>query len=278
VLKGDYMMMAPDGSSRVLTFNGGVLRNPDGSISSAITIAHDRTESAQAEKASRDYLRFVSHDLRSPLTLISARAQMLERSAEHPDSVRRNAQAILRSVRQMNTMISDLADSVRLEFGGALAVRPRTLDLIALLSEVIERWKETPEGDRIEVRLPDSMPPVCADPDAFERVLANLMSNALKYSPDEEKITVSAAADEVEATVSVADRGPGIPPEDAGRLFERFFRSESARKHHDGLGLGLTISRALVEAQDGRIWVETELGHGSVFSFTLPLSPSNTRS
>jgi signal transduction histidine kinase len=262
----------------VLTFNGGVLRNPDGSISSAITVAHDRTESAQGERASRDYLRFVSHDLRSPLTLISARAQMLERSAEHPDSVRRNAQAILRSVRQMNTMISDLSDSVRLEFGGALAIRRRTLDLVALLSELIERWKETSEGDRIEARLPDSMPPLCADPDALERILANLMSNALKYSPDEQKITVSATADDVSATVSIADRGPGIPPEDAERLFERFFRSESVRKHHDGLGLGLTISRALVEAQGGRIWVDTELGRGSVFSFTIPLSPSDSRS
>jgi len=278
VLKGDYVQTASDGSSRVLTFNGGVLRNPDGSISSAITVAHDRTESAQGERASRDYLRFVSHDLRSPLTLISARAQMLERSAEHPDSVRRNAQAILRSVRQMNTMISDLSDSVRLEFGGALAIRRRTLDLVALLSELIERWKETSEGDRIEARLPDSMPPLCADPDALERILANLMSNALKYSPDEQKITVSATADDVSATVSIADRGPGIPPEDAERLFERFFRSESVRKHHDGLGLGLTISRALVEAQGGRIWVDTELGRGSVFSFTIPLSPSDSRS
>ena len=278
VLKGDYLLTAPDGSSRVLSFDGGVLRDPGGAIAFAIAVAHDRTELAQAEKTSRDYLRFVSHDLRSPLTLISARAQMLERSAEHPDGVRRNAQAILRSVHQMNTMISDLSDSARLEYGGALAVRPRTLDLVALLNEVVERWKETPEGDRIEARLPDSMPPLYADPDALERILANLMSNALKYSPDEEKITVSATAGDMEATVSVADRGPGIPPEEAGCLFERFFRSESVRKHHDGLGLGLTISKALVEAQGGRIWVETELGRGSVFSFTLPLSPSSTRS
>ena len=276
VLKGDYMMTAGDGSSRVLAFNGGVLRNPDGSIAFSITVAHDRTELVQAEKASRDYLRFVSHDLRSPLTLISARAQMLERSAEHPDGVRRNAQAILRSVRQMNSMISDLTDSVRLEFGGALSVRPRTVDLVALLNELIERWKDTPEGDRIESCLPVSMPPVRADADGVERILTNLMSNALKYSPDEEKITVSAAANDMEATISVADCGPGIHPEDAGHLFERFFRSESARKHHDGLGLGLPISKALAEAQGGRIWVETELGRGSVFSFTLPVSPPDS--
>ncbi|HON41564.1 MAG TPA: ATP-binding protein [Bacillota bacterium] len=273
VLRGDYVLTALGGSSRVLTFNGGVLRNPDGSISFAITVAHDRTELAQAEKASRDYLRFVSHDLRSPLALISARAQMLERSPGDPDSVRKNAQAILRSVRQMNTMISDLTDSVRLEFGSGLAVRPQALDLVALLNELIERWRETPEGDRIEACLPaGSMPPVCADPDAIERILANLISNSLKYSPDEETIAVSATANDLEATISVADRGPGIRPEDAGRLFERFFRSENARKHHDGLGLGLPISKALVEAQGGRIWIETELGRGSVFSFTLPLS------
>ena len=117
------------------------------------------------------------------------------------------------------------------------------------------------------------MPPSYADPDALERILANLMSNALKYSPDEENITVSATAGDMEATVSVADLGPGIRAEEAGRLFERFFRSESVRRHHDGLGLGLTISKALVEAQGGRIWVESELGRGSVFSFTLPLSP-----
>jgi len=178
----------------------------------------------------------------------------------------------------MNSMISDLTDSVRLEFGGALSVRPRTVDLVALLNELIERWKDTPEGDRIEACLPVSMPPVRADADGVERILTNLMSNALKYSPDEEKITVSAAANDMEATISVADCGPGIHPEDAGHLFERFFRSESARKHHDGLGLGLPISKALAEAQGGRIWVETELGRGSVFSFTLPVSPPDSTS
>ncbi|HAI87965.1 MAG TPA: hypothetical protein DCL63_13350 [Firmicutes bacterium] len=277
-VKGDYIMVARDGSSRVLNFGGGVVRDAFGSIASVIVIARDRTELVQAERISQDYLRFVSHDLRSPLTLISARAQMLEKSAEHADAVRRNAQSILRAARQMNTMISDLTDSVRLESGHALPVRLRIFDLPALLSELIQRWKETPDGNRIQARLPHSMPRVYSDPDGVERILSNLMSNALKYSPDDQQVTVSATVADGEAVISIADRGPGISAEDAGHLFERYFRSEDARKHHDGLGLGLHISRALAEAQGGRIWAESEPGQGSIFSFTIPLSSSSSRS
>lgn len=277
-IKGDYIMVSQDGKSRVLNFGGGVVRDRNGDIASAIVIARDRTELVQAERISRDYVRFVSHDLRSPLTLISARAQMLEKSAENADSIRRNAQSILRAARQMNTMISDLTDSVRLESGRALPVRLRSFDLLALLSELIQRWRGTPDGSRIDARLPDSMPHAYSDPDGVERIVSNLISNALKYSPDNQRVTISAALEEGEVTMSVADHGPGISPADLGHIFERYFRSEDARKHYDGLGLGLHISKALAEAQGGRIWVESQPGQGSVFYFTIPLSPPSPHS
>ncbi len=277
VNRGDFQLVAADGSCRIVNFSGGAVKNAEGVVTSVIVVVHDRTDMAQMEQTGNDYLRFVSHDLRSPLTLISARAQILERSAEHADTVRRNAQAILRASRQMSSMIADLTDSIRLESRGAIPIRSRAFNLLTLLDELVQRWNEASERDRMEACFPSSMPLVYADPDSVERILANLISNALKYSPDEEEVTVSVTVKGDEATISVADNGPGISAEDASHLFERFFRSADARKHHDGLGLGLHISRALAEAQGGRIWAESKPGRGSVFSFTVPLLSSNSR-
>lgn len=119
-------------------------------------------------------------------------------------------------------------------------------------------------------RLPKAYPRVLADPDRLERILTNLLSNALKYSEAESQVVVRLAPSGGEVITSVSDRGYGIAPEELPQLFEKYYRTKTGRESHESLGLGLYITKRLVEAMGGRIWVESQQGAGSTFSFSLP--------
>ncbi len=128
------------------------------------------------------------------------------------------------------------------------------------------------QGERVRIEIDEVLPPVSANPEALERILANLVSNALKYSPADAEVSLGIERQGDEAVVSVRDRGIGIAADDLARLFERYYRAKGTRERSDSLGLGLYITKGLVEAQRGRIWVESEVGKGSTFCFTLPLA------
>ena len=143
------------------------------------------------------------------------------------------------------------------------------MDLRGLVSDLKQRLAEAMETGRIRLEAPVDLPPVCADPDRLERILANLLSNAIRYSTPGTEVTVSLARRDDQVITAVSDRGPGIAPEELSRLFQRYYRMEPGR---EGLGLGLYISRMLVEAHGGRIWAESQVGKGSTFSFSLPVA------
>jgi signal transduction histidine kinase len=125
--------------------------------------------------------------------------------------------------------------------------------------------------ERLTIEIPADLPPVLVDPDLLERILLNLLTNAMKYSPPESPVTLAASRTGGEVLISVTDRGAGIAAADQPRLFERFYRPQGFRRA-DSVGLGLYITRMLVEAQGGRIRVESEPGKGSTFSFSLPVA------
>jgi signal transduction histidine kinase len=163
----------------------------------------------------------------------------------------------------------------RLE-GGQLVPKPSALPLDAFVQQLLGRLqgvrlKGCLETDRLTVEIPANLPPVLVDPDLLERILLNLLSNAMKYSPAESPIRLEAWRKEGEIEISVIDRGEGIAPEDQSCIFDRFCRPKGARRP-DSVGLGLYITRKLVEAHGGRIRVNSTLGKGSTFSFTLPLA------
>jgi len=232
-------------------------------------------EIGRREEQREDILRMVSHDLRGPLTIIQGQAQLLLRALEKAGAdghQRLKAQAILASSQRMNAMIEDLVDSARLE-AGTLRLAPRPVALRPLLLELKERLAGVLESERIRIQAPQDLPPIWADPNYLERILVNLLSNALKCSPSPSEVTLAVAHDGDQAVISVADRGPGIPPDELPHLFQRYFRTRLARERHwEGLGLGLYIVKMLVEVQGGRIWVQSEQGQGCTFSFTLPLT------
>ena len=230
---------------------------------------NEELRALQAER--EEYVRAISHDLRNPLAAIHGHAQLLHRllTRQGRQQEARSAEAIMRLDTHMNNMIRDLVDALRLG-AGAVQLRPRPVDLPPFIADACERIGGPTLERRIHLVMPDEAVAVQADPTALERILANLVSNALKYSPDGSPVTITLSAQAETATVAVADEGQGMTVEEQSHLFTRYYRAPSARAGTTGLGLGLYITQALVQAQGGSIWVESRPGKGSTFRFTLP--------
>jgi PAS domain S-box-containing protein len=275
------VLVARDGKERVIADSAAPILAQDGLVIGAVLVFRDVSENHRAARErerllaevqrraaqQEEFISVVSHDLRAPLTSVQGNAQLLQRVADNPEMVSRSAGAIYTSAQRMNRIIQDLVDSTRLE-SGQLVLHLTPVDVASFTVDLKERMAGVMDTERLSIEMMEVPPPALADPDRLERILTNLISNALKYSTDEVVVKVEGFEEGVK--VSVADHGPGIPPRDLPHLFERFFRVEGTRKK-EGLGLGLYITRMLVEAHGGRIWVESEVGGGSVFSFILPM-------
>jgi PAS domain S-box-containing protein len=271
------VLRCPDCDGRPAWFScsAAPIRAPDGTLLGAIALFDDITALHDLEEQREDFLRIVSHDLRSPLVSIGGFAQRLRRQFEEAgvgESEQKCLKFIVEGANQMGSIIQDLVDSTRLE-SGQVTLERVPVALGGFVADLFERSGEALGVGRIRLEVPPGLPPVAADPHHLERVLTNLVTNALKYSPPKTSVVLAAERLGDEVTVSVIDCGPGIGSEDLPRLFEKFYRAEGARKA-EGLGLGLYITKMLVEAQGGRIWAESRPGEGSTFRFTLPVAPA----
>jgi len=265
----------PDGRTVWTVSSAAPIRARDGSITGAVVTFTDITAQRELQEQREDILRAVSHDLRNPLAGVMGHAQLLLRMLERAGLTGREAEsarAIIAGCQRMNTMIQDLVDSARSEAGQLRLERTR-VDLPRFVAEVIERQSTVLDTSRIRVE-PAAVPPVLADPTRLERILVNLLSNALKYSTPGTEVTVHFQQRDREVITSVSDRGRGIAPEELPKLFQRYYRPVAGRGRPEGMGLGLYITKMLVEAHGGRIWAESKLGEGSTFSFSLPVAES----
>ena len=260
-----------DGADRRAAFSGSSVRDEAGNVILGVTVYHDVTELRELERSRQELLGVVSHDLRAPLAVIQGRAELLARSEPDGATVR-HAQAILTTARRMGSIIEDLVDLARLGFT-RIPIERQPVRLQTFLPELVDRLVPVGETDRVMMDVLADVPEVPADPNRLERILTNLLTNALKYSEPGTPIVVKARVRDGDVVISVGDEGPGIPPEELPHLFDRFYRVPTGI-HVEGVGLGLYITKQLVEAHDGRIWVRSQPGEGSTFSFSLPLTSS----
>src|SRR5215212_3159000 len=251
----DAVRVGKDGQRIDISVSVSPVTDAAGRIVGAATIAQDIGERKRSEAAQRDFLAMVSHDLRSPLTIIRASAQLLQRRGEYRETT---IATILDYADRMARLIDDLADVVRLE-EGHLPLQSEPLDLVALARECAAAAEQQSANHVVRVEAPDSS--ICGmwDRVRLGQVLENLLNNALKHGAEESEVVIRVEEREDEALVSVHDSGPGIDPEHVPHLFDRFYRANSRAS---GLGLGLYISRILVEVHGGRIWVESQPGQG----------------
>jgi signal transduction histidine kinase len=206
-----------------------------------------------------------THELRAPLTGIKGNAQLMKRRKAYSG---RSIDTIIKETERLERHISDLLLASQIQ-NDRLALALEDLDLAAAARSAVDSLGREDAGIRLEADGEPVM--VHADPHRLSQVLMNLLTNALKYSPEGARVTVRVARTEDEACVSVEDQGVGIPADALPHLFDRFFRVSKTSGGVQGLGLGLYISRRIVDAHGGRIEVRSELGRGSTFTVKLPL-------
>ena len=284
-IEGDTPTRRADGSEVWLHYIVAAVRRPNGMIDyflamfEDITAKHEAQETTMANlaalerlsKLKSEFVSMVSHEFRTALVGIQGFSELLQSGDNAPLDVVNLATDINNDAQRLNRMIGEMLDLDRME-AGKIQLHPRPVDLNGLVTDTVERLQAATEQHRLTTQLDRALPIVSGDADRLVQVISNLLTNAIKYSPDGGEILVKTQAEEGSVHVSVIDHGIGIAPEFVGRLFGRYERFESNRTSQVvGTGLGLAITRQIVELHGGKIWVESKPGEGSNFQFTLPV-------
>jgi len=266
-----------DGQEADVGMNYSMLRSPDGGLLTIVVNVRDISRLRQIENLRSALLATVSHELQTPISIIKAYASTLAR----PDvqwseqTIKDKLQAIEEESDRLSELVSKLLYTSRLE-SGEFSLNKLLLDLPQEVQKVARRFAAQAEIHKLEVDFPPDFPPVLADPEKVEEVLTNLIENAIKFSPQGGTITIKGEISQNEILVTVTDEGIGIPLRDQERVFDRFYRVEDgSTKSTQGTGLGLYICKTLIEAHGGRFWVNSELGKGARFTFSLPIEDSD---
>jgi PAS domain S-box-containing protein len=260
---------APDGSRIPVAVTAAPVYDAAGTLLGGVQIIRDVSQERAADELRSTLVSTVSHELRTPLAIIVGYCEILMTRKLDDARAREALERINSSAKRLSRLIEDLILVSRIETGRTV-VRPRAMDVRTAVDEVVA---SVGEERSFVLEMTEGLPPVMADPDMLAHILTNLLSNAVKYS--EEVVTVSAwqAGDLV--TISVADRGVGVSESEMEHMFGRFFRSERPEvRRVEGTGLGLFITKSLVELLGGRIGVESALGEGTTVRFTLPAAPA----
>jgi signal transduction histidine kinase len=255
------------------------VRDSGGEVTGWLMVFRDLTEELELARLREDMIDMLVHDLRSPLSLVMASLSMLQepKTLDDGEQVGRLLSIAQRSSDRVLSLIDQLLDISQLERGQLpLNLEPTPVD--GMLRETVSRHLPVAvsSGISLRSRVEDGLPVVLADRALVLRVLSNLVDNALKFTPDGGEVTVWAEPDGEDPSgrvkIAVQDNGPGIPHEAWSQLFEKFQQVPNIRGRRRGTGLGLPLCRLVVEAHGGEIWVDSRVGEGSTFLFTLPVS------
>jgi two-component system phosphate regulon sensor histidine kinase PhoR len=267
---GEFRVRGPDGPTLVVRAR----RSP---VNGLWIVLEDVSELRRLQQIRAEFIDNLSHELRTPLSTISLLAETLGRDAEAagsavPAKMRERITKIEVETGHLVQMVNELLDLARIESGGPLVLID-DIDMGRVVAESSERLRLFAErqGVRLVVDVADDLPRVRGDEARIGQVVVNLVHNALKFSEEGGDVTVRARHEAGELVVSVEDHGVGIPKADQARIFERFYKVDRARVRGGGTGLGLSIARNVLQQHGGRIWVESEEGVGSTFSFALPI-------
>jgi signal transduction histidine kinase/HAMP domain-containing protein len=246
--------------------------DPGGRVVGGVDVIRDVSREREIDEVKSALISTVSHELRTPLTLIHGFAELLVLRDMPVERQRSAAEEILEASKRLARLIDDLLSVSRME-SGRLVLDPRPLDLAAVVERMLSPFRAMATTHTLRAKLPGALPVVWGDPDKVEQILTNLVGNAIKYSPEGGEVLVTVEHDEDAVQVSVRDQGIGMSPRDMGQLFEKFYRVDRDEvRRAGGTGLGLYITKRLVEMHGGHIWAESWPGVGSVFCFTLPTS------
>ena len=269
----EYRMRQPQGGYGWVLDRGFVVREDDGTARRMISSLMDITARKEAERRKSDFVSFVSHQLRTPLSGMSWMLELAADAEGLPGAAREYIADARDSASRLATLVNDLLDIAKLE-SGRLVVSPERLALPKVTDAVVAELSPlaSDKGLTLDVAMAADIRPVFADAQLMRQVVLNLLSNAMKYTPPGGRIDVALTQQDGSLTWSVRDTGVGVPKAAQSRLFEKFFRADNAvSMETEGTGLGLHLVRLIVEQAGGRVWCESEEGHGATFAFTMPV-------
>ena len=281
VVRGEQLLLPNVTTERQVPVlvNGAPLRDQSGGLHGGVAVFQDISPIKELERQKDAFLAAASHDLKNPLTAIKARAQILQRQAlrmkgAESQRVVDGLRAIDGTATRLTAMINELLDVARLQMGRPLLLDRQPTDLAEISRQVIAELQPSTDRHDIEIKAPSESILGLWDRARLERVVSNLVSNAIKFSPEGGRIALVIRGEEREGepwvALEVHDEGVGIPTEDVPRIFERFYRGSNVAGAIEGTGLGLTGSRHIVEQHGGHLLVESQQGQGSVFTVLLP--------
>jgi len=246
----------------------------NGNLINVIATLTDITRYREAEELKSTFISVISHELKTPVSLIKGYASTLAREDANWDDaiVREIGQVIEEESDRLNDLINNLLDASRIQ-AGALTLDIDDVSLEHIARTSVKRFKTQTDNHRFEFDFTDDLPAVRADSRRIRQVIDNLISNAIKYSPEGGMIRVGGRQEDDRVITYVADEGIGIPKDEQASVFDRFFRVDSGlRRSTQGAGLGLFLVKAIIEAHNGEVWLSSEPGKGTTFFFALPLS------
>jgi two-component system phosphate regulon sensor histidine kinase PhoR len=259
---------------KILKVNGvPIVRNDK--FEGAILVFHDITELRRLEQVRQDFVANVSHELRTPISSIKGYAEtLLEGALDDKDNAKEFISIIYQDSNRLANLINDLLDLSKIE-SGKMKMNFVSLDPISVIKRTVTVIENQAKAKSIPLKLnlPPSLPKIKADEARISQVMINLLDNAIKYSSENGSVSIAANVANNALQIDVIDTGIGISEKDLPRIFERFYRVDKARSRElGGTGLGLSIVKHIVQAHGGQVWVKSELGQGSTFSFTIPLA------
>jgi PAS domain S-box-containing protein len=238
-------------------------------IGAAITM-QDISYLKELDRLKSDFIHTISHDLRSPLTSILGYAELVERTGPLTPNQQEFLRRLQSSIQHITTLVNDLLDLGRLDAG--FDTRREVVHLENILKYSLDLYENQlkKKNIKLDVNIAAGLKPLRANPIRIRQMLDNLIGNAIKYTPAEGRVKINMAMEVDQIVIKVQDTGVGIPPEEQGRIFEKFYRASNAAKGAEGSGLGLAIVKTIVESHQGRVWVESAVGMGSTFIALLP--------
>jgi len=270
----EVALRRPDGSTLELSVSAAPVLGQQGTVELAGASLRDITGLHRLERVRDEFLSTAAHELKTPVAAIKGYVQLLRRWApEGHDAREKNAFAVInRQCDRITRVVQELLEASRLQHG-KLELHCRHADLSAIAAEVVERVRAVAPRHRLELERPKELWAL-VDPERIDTVLVHLIDNAVRYSAEGTRVLVRLAEDGGEATVSVTDEGMGIPADRRSRVFEPFFRArgELSQTVQEGIGIGLHVTREIVNRHGGRVWFESEEGKGSTFHFSVPLA------
>jgi PAS domain S-box-containing protein len=278
--RGEGELIRPGGGRMIVSATYTPLRDEAGQVVNLIVNVHDITRFREEEEMKSTFTSIISHELKTPVALIKGYAQTLARpdASWDPGVARQGLEIIEEEADRLEALINNLLDASRIQASG-LRLDLADVDLEGLARKIVEAYRTQTSAHRLEVDFPQRLPLIWGDEERLRQVLTNLLSNAIKYAPDGGVIRIGGwtqqTADQdgpARVVLFVADQGIGIPADELPHIFERFYRVDSTlRRSTAGAGLGLFLTKTIVEAHSGQIWVRSEAGKGTTFFVALPV-------